>query len=309
MSDKPAIQEGRCHVRSISLPSRSHPNTIRIEEELSRIRAWEQSTLKSDLAHPKAESICAAFLGLADLYKCIDELLQMPQTQQGLIQDQYQTWVDEVLDRSVTLLDIGSTSRDILLQMKENVKDLQSALRRRKSEERVLGEKVASYTSFKKNMKKKDVNQCLKMLKRLDEKCVASPLLDHDHHSAKVVRLIREVSTVSISIFQALLSFMSTPMSKPKVSRWQLVSKLMQRRVVTCDNQEEKMNEVTSVDDALFALCRNTSSKDVEVELLEMTQKRLNHLEVGLERLEEGLDCLFRCLIQSRVSLLNALTR
>ncbi|XP_019055698.1 PREDICTED: uncharacterized protein LOC109115786 [Nelumbo nucifera] len=120
----------------------------------------------------------------------------MSQTHQALVQDQRGTWVDEVLDGTVTLLDMGETARDIMLQMKENVKDLQSALPRRNFEEGVLS-----------------------------------------------------------------LSFMSTPMSKPKVSRWQLVSKLMKRGVVSCESEEEKMNEVASVDVAIFTLC-HYSSKD-----------------------------------------------
>nr|DAD46002.1 TPA_asm: hypothetical protein HUJ06_004232 [Nelumbo nucifera] len=110
--------------------------------------------------------------------------------------------------------------------MKENVRDLQSALRRRKFEEKVLGNMVASYTSFRKRAKK-DARTCLKTLKRLEQKYVACPLPDHDHDSIMVVRVLRDVSKVAISIFRAMLLFLSTPVSKPKVGRWSLVPKLM----------------------------------------------------------------------------------
>ncbi|XP_010277258.1 PREDICTED: uncharacterized protein LOC104611758 [Nelumbo nucifera] len=208
------------------MTSNSYPTATSIEQELSRLRALELSTVPGFPL--KAESICVAVLGLVELYKCVENFLQMPQTQQIQVHHQPEGWVDELIEGSVTLLDIGGTARDILLQMKENVKDLQSAFHRRKFEEKVLGNMVASYTSFKKRVKK-DAGTCLKTLKRLEQKYVACLLLDHDYDSAVVVRVLREVSSVAISIFRALLLFLSTPVSKPKVGRWSLVPKLMQR--------------------------------------------------------------------------------
>ncbi|XP_010277265.1 PREDICTED: uncharacterized protein LOC104611765 [Nelumbo nucifera] len=306
MADSTAMPESRYHVRSISLPTRSHPTATCIEEELSKLRALESLSTAQSGSQLKAESICVSLLGLAELHKCIENFLQMPQTQQALLHHQHKRWVEEMIDGSVTLLDIGGAARDILIQMKEIIQDIQSALRRRKLE--VLLNKVTAYISFKKRVKK-DVSSCLKTLKRLEEKYVACPLLDYDHDSAMVVRVLREVSSVAISIFWALLSFLSIPVSKPKVGRWNLVSKLMQRGLVACDNEVDvSMNEVESVDVALFALSPCNASKDAAVESSQTAQKRLKDLEVSLESVEEGLDFLFRRLIQTRVSLLNILT-
>ncbi|XP_010277261.1 PREDICTED: uncharacterized protein LOC104611760 [Nelumbo nucifera] len=151
MTDSSAINENRYHVRSISMPSNSHPTTTRIEEELSRLRALELSIVSGSPL--KAESICVALLGLVELYKCVENFLQMPQTRPIQVHHQPEGWVVELIEGSVTLLDIGGIARDIFLQMKENVKHLQSALGRRKFEEKVLGNMVASYTSFKKRAK------------------------------------------------------------------------------------------------------------------------------------------------------------
>ncbi|XP_010277262.1 PREDICTED: uncharacterized protein LOC104611761 [Nelumbo nucifera] len=306
MADATAIAESRYHVRSISMPSRSRPTATSIEEELNRLRALESLSTAQSGSPLKEESINVALLGLVELYKCVESFLQMPQTQQTLVQHQLEALVDELIEGSVTLLDIGGTTKDILLELKENVLDLHSALRRKKIEE-MLGNKIATYISFKKRVKK-DVSRSLKMLKRLEEKCVACPLLDLDHDSAMVVRVLREVNNVAISVFRAILSFLSMPASKPKVGRWHLVSKLIHRGVVACDRHEESMNEVESVDVVLFALARCNPSKDSEVESSQMAEKRLKDLEVSLETLEEGLDFLFRRLIQTRVSLLNILT-
>ncbi|XP_010277256.1 PREDICTED: uncharacterized protein LOC104611755 [Nelumbo nucifera] len=165
MADATEIPESRYHVRSISMPSRSHPTATDIEEELNRLRALESLSTAQSGSPLKGESISVALLGLVELYKCVESILQMPQTPQTLVHHQLDGWVDELIEGSVTLLDIGSTTKDILLQMKENVLDIHSALRRRKFEE-MLGNKIATYISFKKRVKK-DVSCCLKMLKRL----------------------------------------------------------------------------------------------------------------------------------------------
>ncbi|XVF62266.1 hypothetical protein PTKIN_Ptkin08bG0203600 [Pterospermum kingtungense] len=64
------------HVRSISLPSRSHPSTLRVEDELNRFKTWESSSSSSSTS----EWICAGLSGLEDLYQCMDELLNMAST-------------------------------------------------------------------------------------------------------------------------------------------------------------------------------------------------------------------------------------
>ncbi|WRX08003.1 Protein BPS1 [Theobroma cacao] len=102
------------HVRSISLPSRSHPTTLRIEDELNRLKTWEASPLST------SESICAGLSGLEDLYQCMDDLLNLASTQQVLSQHQHEKCIDELLDGSVRLLDICSIARDYMFQLKEH---------------------------------------------------------------------------------------------------------------------------------------------------------------------------------------------
>ncbi|KAK5843831.1 hypothetical protein PVK06_006289 [Gossypium arboreum] len=116
------------HVRSISLPSRSHPTTLRIEDELKRLKTSEPSALSA------TESISAGLSGLGDLYQCMDELLNMSSTQQVLSMYQHEKCIDELLDGYVKLLDICGIARDYMFQIKEHVHALQSALRRRKGD-------------------------------------------------------------------------------------------------------------------------------------------------------------------------------
>lgn len=125
------------HARSISLPSRSHPSTLKVEEELRKIKTWESSSSSS--------SVCGALLGLHDLYDSIDELLKMGSTQQVLSCPQHKELVDELLDGSMKLLDVCSLAKDMTLETQQHVGALHSAVRRRKGDSNIKTT-IAAYT-------------------------------------------------------------------------------------------------------------------------------------------------------------------
>ncbi|XP_027119950.1 uncharacterized protein [Coffea arabica] len=67
------------------------------------------------------------------LYECLDDLLQLPSTQQSLYNERLGKLEEGVLDRSLRLLDICRVVRDIYSQMKESIQELESSLRRKRS--------------------------------------------------------------------------------------------------------------------------------------------------------------------------------
>ncbi|KAJ7944084.1 DUF241 domain protein [Quillaja saponaria] len=134
-------------VRSISLPSRSHPSTLRVEEELNKLRTLEATSTST------SGSICNGLSGLEELYTSLDDLINVTSTQQIVSCHQQEKCVEELLDVSVRILDICGITKDNLLQIREHVQALQSALRRRKGDSSI-GSKVAEYMSFRKKMKK-----------------------------------------------------------------------------------------------------------------------------------------------------------
>ncbi|CAN1770809.1 hypothetical protein LINPERHAP1_LOCUS11711 [Linum perenne] len=108
------------HARSNSLPSdRQHPLVSELDDQVCRLRQSEATTSSSSIYH-KLNS-------LQDLYDCVDQLLQLPLTQQTIVQKSF----SELLDGSLRLLDLCSTAKDALSQIKESVFELQSAIRRR----------------------------------------------------------------------------------------------------------------------------------------------------------------------------------
>ncbi|GAA0161650.1 hypothetical protein LIER_17917 [Lithospermum erythrorhizon] len=263
-------------IRSISLPCRSHPTTIKIEEELNKLKNSEVAST--------TESICDNICGLVELYKCINELLNMPQTIQALSKHQSEKWVDELLEGPLKLLDICAITRDVVSQFKENVRDLQSSLRRRKGD-LSNGISVTKYTAFRKKMKK-DVKKLISTLKQMDY-VTGGSILDVDQHVSALIRVLREVYSMSVSIFQFVLSFLS---ASKKQSKWSI-----SRLVIKGEDRQE--NELENVDNMLCNICG--------AEEVQYVQNRLEHLEVQLQGIEAVLENIFKCLIKSRTFLLN----
>ncbi|KAF6172480.1 hypothetical protein GIB67_006993 [Kingdonia uniflora] len=285
------IRKNRYQVRSVSLPARSHLSILRIEEELNKLKQAPSSP-------PTAETICIALLGLKKLYERVQDFLQLPVNQQG----HNDKWVDEVLDGPVGLLDMCDITKNILLQTKVHAQDIQSGLCRR-SGESSLESTVCAYRCNRKKMKK-EITKCLAALKRMETKFCSTPIVELGHHlSVVVIRLLRDISGITISIFQSLMTFMSMSTSKPKC----LLTKLLHIRQVKCEEQEVT-NMVAIVDIALRGLCGNVVNKDVLMKSVQLAQENLTALEVCIEGFEDRLEVLFKCLIQTRISLLNNLS-
>ncbi|OAY57629.1 uncharacterized protein LOC110610152 [Manihot esculenta] len=291
------------NVRSISFPARSHPKICRIEEELNKLSYWDTS-----LAN--AETIHAGLSSLGEIYRCIEDLLNLTSTQQALAQQQEEKWVGDMLDDLIRYLDVCSFTIDAISLMKESVRDLQSALRRYKGGgDSSIENNINAYILCRKKMKK-ETAKSLASLKQKDSISAEPSLLTaNDHYLSAVVKALREASWITISIFSSLFLFLSVPVLKPKHSKWSLLSKLVHKRsAVACEGQPEKMNELENVDLALTNLLVTSPSKDLEPQKIEGAQKMLETLDISIHEFENELECLFRHLIHTRVSLLNILS-
>jgi len=284
-------------VRSISLPTRSHPSTIQIEEELIKLKSWETSSTS------KVETICFGLTGLTELYKCIEHLLKLPLTQQALSQHKNEKWVDELLDFPLRFLDLLSKTRDDVLFMKGKVEELQSVLRRRKVGD--MENHVAEYWYLRRKMRK-ECTKSLLLLKQIDGSIGSSFFsLDLNNHLCSIVKVLIEASLITSSILQSLLVFLSSSILRSKVNKWSLVSRLMQKGVFGCNNQNENINELEKVD---FGVSSLMIMENAEAEKIQSAHGRLEALVVAIEGIENGLECLFKRLINTRVSFLNIIS-
>ncbi|AES95258.1 hypothetical protein MtrunA17_Chr5g0406501 [Medicago truncatula] len=280
------------HVRSNSFPSQSHPSSSRIEQELTKMKTWEATSTST------SESITTGLSFLEDLYISLEDFLHMSSTQKAIAHHQGEKFVEELLDGSVKVLDICGITRDTMLQIKENVQSLQSSLRRRKGKSSIE-KSVAEYKFFTKKMKK-NVIKLITSLKHMETKFGASSLLNQDQDLAAVITVLSEVIAMNLSIFKSVFSFLIGSPSKSKATKWLKVTKLMQKRVVSCEKNLENFNELQCVEASLRTLISEGSN---------VAHERFEALENAIESIENGLENIFRGLVKTRVCLLNIMTQ
>nr|KYP39179.1 hypothetical protein KK1_039512 [Cajanus cajan] len=120
------------HTRCNSLRSVPHPLISQHEEHLRRLKEPEATSSIS------SSSLSNKLNGLLDLQDCTDKLLQLPIKQQALARECSDKCVDEILERSLSLLEICSTAKECLLISKDIMHELHSVIRRRKGDETVF---------------------------------------------------------------------------------------------------------------------------------------------------------------------------
>ncbi|TKY70272.1 hypothetical protein E2542_SST06562 [Spatholobus suberectus] len=288
-------------VRSISFPTRIHPASRGVEALLNHLKPHHSQPVSSTTCL-EAETIQSDLVVLAELYNCMEELFHSPQTQQTLLRCQDGKLVEEALCGSVTLLDTCESARDLLLVLKEHMQTLHSAVRRRKGDSSIESS-ISAYDSFKKKAKKAIAKQ-LGPLKRMQNKVNSFSFSDQDQQLAFLARVLRESSTITISIFRSLLLFLSMPTFGTKGSS--LISKLKPMVLFSSQKEQKNTNGVADLNNVLCSLLRRDKNGDSNGEF----QRALGVLEtlnVNIDGLEGGLDCIFRCLVKNRVSFLNML--
>jgi len=268
-------------LRSISLPTRVHPSSQRVEALLNHLKPQCSSQSVSNTLCFESETIQSDLVVLAELYNCMEELFQSQQTQQALLHHQNGKLVEDSLSGSVTLLDACSSSRELLLNLKEHVQTLQSAIRRRRgNSSSSIESSIYEYDCFRKKAKK-EISKQLGEMKKMENKVKLFSIMGQDQNLIFLARVLREASTITISIFRSLLLFISTPRLRTTKGS-SLISKLNPTRFFSSENEHKNTDFV--------ALLRV-----------------LETLNVNVCGLEGGLDCIYRCLVRNRVSFLNML--
>ncbi|KAL6492976.1 hypothetical protein OROGR_032735 [Orobanche gracilis] len=258
------------HSRSNSFPSQTHPIMNDVGNHLDM--------LKASLA-TSTFSIRADLAGLVDLHDGINSLIRMPLVQQALAHEQSENWMSELLEGSLRLVDLYGFSRDIVRLTKESVQDLESAIRRK-------ADGIDSYGASRKKINKM-INKCVKNISN-NSKRDSSTL-------PPVAKMLKEAESLDLSILKYVLVLLSGEKGKSNHIHWSLLSKRARTAVV---------GQETCPEDLCY-LNIHKSRKSID------SKKILKHLkasETSVQEIEEGLEVLFRSLVKTRVSLLNALS-
>ncbi|KAI4325409.1 hypothetical protein MLD38_030812 [Melastoma candidum] len=279
----------KCHIRSVSLPSRSHPTARLIDDVLHRLK--HPNTEKTS----SFESISSGLARLEDLYLCVTDLLDMASTQQILRRQVGYTTA--LLDSSVLLLDVCGIARDLISLVKECVQLLQLTLRRRKGDPSMKAG-IHDYMNFR-NKARKDAKRLNSALNQIKNRATVPSEPDQDPESSTVTRVLIEVNEISTSVFQSVLHPFTSQVSGIKQSRWSSISKLMRKGEITCEEKRGSLDELACIDAAIHFLSK-CGSEDSEA-----TKIQLQDAENGINGLEIALESMFRQLIRSRASLLN----
>lgn len=283
----------RYHARSVSFPSRSHPLISQFNDCLLRLELDSEATSYS----PNLPSMSNKLSSFENLYDCVDELLHLPHTRQVFSRESHEKWVDQTLEGHLRLLDACNTTKQVFSQTKEDLQEILSVLRRRRE-----ADDLYSY-SISRTKAKKMIHKSLKRMncsRHIKRTVVES---EKDHETIAIISILREVESVTLNLFESFLSYVAGTNVQSGQSRWSLVSRLMHSKRVLYD--EKNLNEFDKVDASLMSLA---GTKFTNMERVENVQNELREMESSIQILEEGLECLFKRLIKTRVSLLNMLS-
>ncbi|KAB2082300.1 hypothetical protein E1A91_A05G192900v1 [Gossypium mustelinum] len=278
---KPQISH---HIRSISLPCRSHPLITQIKDEITDLKTWSRSPEK-----PTSAWLCDGLLRLKDLQDSLHDILQLPQTQQLL--SHKREWVEKLLEDFLRFVDVYGIFQTSFLSLKEEQLAARVALRRKDDS------RIAVYLKGRKKMAK-EIAKLVSSIRCIGRYSFPASafvsILD-----TELTGVISDIIEVTVSVSVALFNGISMAFTSSKSSwiRLALTKKSKKVKIEGSIKEFEEMGEAN-----VWSLRRKG---DEEVR---MVLERMQNLERCIADIESGSDKAFRSLINTRVSLLNTLT-
>ncbi|WJX29348.1 hypothetical protein P8452_18000 [Trifolium repens] len=173
--------------------------------------------------------ICNKINGLRDLIECVENLIQLPLTQDALVHEHQENWVNNLLDGSLRLLDVCSSAKDALIHTKECTRELQSIIRRKRGGEAEIATKAKKFLTSRKIVKKA-ISKALTNLKGNTKNCNILST-NKDHQTMVLINLLQDVEVATLSTFETTLQFISGT-TQLKSNTWLSISKLIQPKRV-----------------------------------------------------------------------------
>lgn len=285
------------HIRSISLPCRSHPLISRIKGQINHLTTWSSSSTSNKSHIPQTSSkLFHALTLLKDTHETLQDILQLPQTRESFHSSQ-PLWVENLLEDFLRFVDVYGMFQTSILALKEEHSAAQMAIRKRDEC------KVGLYVKAKKRM-------AMEMEKLVcDIKCVtvtqhATCLQDHPMTiaDAELARVVADVISVTVSVSVALFNGIAMSFASRRLSWTEMVK--LSRKARRMKREHEGIEELEE-NDGVESLGNLKKKGDEEVRSV---LKRMRDLEGCMCGIESVSEKVFRALINSRVSLLNTLT-
>ncbi|XP_062098966.1 uncharacterized protein LOC133804873 [Humulus lupulus] len=284
-SSKPSISH---HIRSISLPCRSHPLISQLRDGVAELHCWAT----------QPESRTSAWLAdgltrLKDLHDCLDDILQLPQTQESL-RRQPNSVVENLLEDFLRFVDVYGIFQTSILALKEEQSAAQVGLRKRDEL------KVSLYVKARKRLAK-EMGKLITAVRCINGRS-APPLVCVG--DAELSDGIGDVVEVTVTVSLALFNVIATSFGSKK-SSWMGLRRLKKKKKAKkAMVEDEGIVEFQQVgaECVLFGL-RKKSDEEIR-----KASKKMQELETCIGGIEICGERIFRGLINARVSLLNTLT-
>lgn len=272
------------HVRSSSLPCRSHPLVSQLEDELRATRTWQSAEPEG---HRSPAGLRSGLIRMELLHLALGDLLLLPQTRESLRRSTgaSSSLVERLLDDFLYFADAYGSFRSALVSLQELQSAAQVAVRWRDEA------RLASVARALRKVKK-EVSRLSSVLRDMSKSAVptlATSSPGSSAEDAELAGILREVKGVTVSVstavFQSTAAAVASTVASvaPKSSSWMT----LRRRLALTASFEKRADE-----EELWA--RDASEK-------------LDGLEASLMALERGSETVFRGLMNTRVSLLNIL--
>lgn len=282
---KPPISH---HIRSISLPCRSHPLISQLRDEITELKTW---SCNSD--NRTSAWICDGLSRLKDAHDSLHDILQLPQTHELL--SLKREWVEKLLEDFLRFIDVYGIFQTSFLSLKEEQLAARVALRRKDDS------KIAMYLKGRKKMAK-EIAKLVSSVRCIGRYSFPASANFVSNADCELAGLIGDVIEVTVSVSLALFNGISMSFTSRK-SSWMGLT-LPNPKKAKKVKIEESIKEFQQIGEANMWGLRKKGDEEVR-----MILKRMRDLESCIADVENGSEKAFRSFINTRVSLLNTLTK
>lgn len=281
------------HIRSISLPCRSHPLISHIKEQINHLTTWSS---KSHIPQTSSNLFHALTL-LKDTHQTLQDILQLPQTRESF-HSQHPLWIENLLEDFLRFVDVYGMFQTSILALKEEHSAAQMAIRKRDES------KVGFYVKARKRMTK-EMEKLVCDIKRVTVTQHDTCLQDHPMTiaDAELARVVADVISVTVSVSVAMFNGIAMSFASRRLSWTERVK--LSRKARRAKRENGGIEELLEEKDGRENLGNLRKKGDEEVRSV---LKRMRDLEGCICGIESVSEKVFRALVNSRTSLLNTVT-
>ncbi|PIM98984.1 hypothetical protein CDL12_28525 [Handroanthus impetiginosus] len=273
------------HVRSTSLPCRSHPIISQLRDEISELNSWSAA----DTASRTSAWLCDGLRCLKTVHESLDDLLQLPQTRESLRGGEYSSLIEKLLEDFLRFVDVYGMFQTLVLRLKEEYSAAQIAVRRKDDSEIAVHLKNLSKIA-------KEIGKLTSNVLSIGKLSMASAGGASDDE-AELIEVINDVLKVTVSVSGLLFGGLS---NSPAFRRQSCIGLSFGKKTKNV-KIEIGIREFQEIN--LEKLRKKTEEE------VKMASKKMHEMEDCIVEIDGCGERSFRSLINTRVSLLNLLTQ